>query len=87
METPPNGRREGDERAFVHDPTKRLKLWPIGGSPFRWKASQGQPECVGEYISQFVYGHRMLLYIAVVVTLILIVEVFGPFLMGETTYA
>lgn len=87
MVTPPNGRREGDERAFVHDPLKRLKLWPMKGFPFRWKADQGNPECVGEYLTQFVWGHRVLLYIAAVVTVSLLVQVFGPFVFGEVVYA
>lgn len=77
-------RRKGDSRAFRHDPLVKIRWWPMKGYPFRWNPNQGEPECVGERFSQWTWDHRVLLYIAVVVTLILAVELFGISFVGET---
>lgn len=78
-----SGRRKGDDRAFIHDPSKRLRLWPAKGYPFRWQPKHGEPGCFGESVTQALWRHRIALYIAVVVTLTLAVQIWNPHFFGE----
>jgi hypothetical protein len=74
MATQPDRRRKGDPRTFVHDPSKRLKLWPMRGYPFRWKPEHGEPECVGETVSHYVWRHKLAFYTALIVSLSFLVQ-------------
>lgn len=54
--------------------------------PFRWLPRQGEPSCVVEWISQTVIKIIAYLpvYTAIVVTLVLLVQLFGiPFIGGR----
>jgi hypothetical protein len=78
---PRSDMRRGDTRSFIY--VGKLAWWPAKGYPFRWKPEYGNPECVGELVAQNIWKNRIVLYIAVVVTLILIVQVFGISLLGD----
>jgi hypothetical protein len=68
-------RRKGDTRAFIY--TGKMAWWPAKGYPFRWKPKHGDPECIGEEVSQAIWRYpRTVAYIAIVVTISLIVQVF-----------
>lgn len=77
------GQQATDNREFLY--TGPLAWWPIKGHRFRWTPKDGSPECVGEKVAQTVWTHRLLFYIALIVTLILIVSVFNIqfFVRGE----
>lgn len=54
--------------------------------PFRWLPRQGEPLCIGEWVSQTMI--KLLayapVYTAVIVTLVLLVQLFGvPFVEGK----
>lgn len=68
--------RTGDTRPF-HNDTGRLTWLPDIAQPFRWKPKHGDPYCVVEKISQRVFEHRLSIYIAIVVTAILVIQVTG----------
>ena len=77
-------RRHGDERPLEHEEGVSLTLFPAENQPFRWLPRHGQPSCIGEWASQhlvrfFAYSP---VYISVVVTLILIIEIWHPFGLG-----
>lgn len=65
---------------------RRLSWWPVHSGPFRFLPRQGEPLCVAELVSQTVVKALAYLpvYVAVVVTVSLLVQVFGlPFGWGE----
>lgn len=66
--------RKHDERDFVY--TGKLAWWPAKGHPFRWKPQHGDPECIGEYVSQNVWRHRVIIYIALVLTVFFVFYLF-----------
>lgn len=73
------GMREGDDREFEPGTPKPLTFLPAPGEKFRWLPRHGGPFCVGEWIVQhavktFAY---LPVYTAVVVTLILVIQLFG----------
>lgn len=61
-----------------------MTLRPAHGQPFRWLPKQGEPLCIGEWVSQHVvrFFAYLPVYIAVVVTVIVIIQVFSPFGLG-----
>jgi hypothetical protein len=78
-------RREGDTRPLEHDARVSLTLTPAEDRPFRWLPRHGQPYCIGEWATQHVI--RLLawapLYVALIVTLILVVQLGHPFGLGR----
>lgn len=75
-------RRKDDQRPYQHTPGLALTLTPDGDEPFRWLPRHGQPSCIGEWVTQHAIKAAAWapLYTAVVVTLTLLVFVFGvPF--------
>jgi hypothetical protein len=54
-----------------------VNVSPPKDRPLRLRPHDGEPECLVERVAQGVWEHRILLYVAAVVTLTLIVQVFG----------
>lgn len=74
--------RTGDRRPFDRPAGVPLARRPVCGQPFRWLPRHGQPMCTGELIAQTVVKALawLPLYTAIIVTLCLLVLVFGvPF--------
>jgi hypothetical protein len=62
-----------------------LNLHPTHNQPFRWLPRHGEPSCVGEWLSQrfIVVVAWLPVYTAIVVTLALLVLLFGvPWVEG-----
>lgn len=80
----PDERREGDERPFKHEKGVRLTFLPAPGERFRWFPRHGEPLCIGEWLTQHVvrFVSYLPVYIAIVVSLIIIIQVFHPFGLG-----
>jgi hypothetical protein len=78
-------RRKGDERPLKHDQSVSLTLTPAEGQPFRWLPRHGQPSCIGEWATQHTVRFLAWLpvYIGLIVTLILVIQVWNPFGLGE----
>ncbi len=71
-------RRKGDTRPLEHyDPEVSLTLLPAEDRPFRWLPKHGQPYCIGEWLTQHVYEARLEVYTAIIVTLVLLVLIWG----------
>jgi hypothetical protein len=63
-----------------------LSWRPIHGETFRWLPRQGEPLCVAEWITQKIIKLVAYtpVYTAIVVTLVLLVQIFGvPFVGGK----
>lgn len=78
--------RRGDTRPYRRDPADPLKWMLRHRAPFRWLPRHGDPSCYLEWFSQ--HSIRSLaslpVYTAVIVTLVLLVEIFGiPFVEGH----
>jgi hypothetical protein len=82
-----DSRRAGDTRPFHHPNNNGgLRLTPPPGHPIRWLPRHGEPVCILEWIAQHLI--KILawtpVYIAVIVTLTLVVQIFGvPFVKGR----
>jgi hypothetical protein len=78
-------RRKGDERPLKHDQHVALTLTPAEGQPFRWLPRHGQPSCIGEWSAQHTVRFLAWLpvYVGIVVTLILVIQLLHPFGLGE----
>jgi hypothetical protein len=77
-------RRKGDDRPYRHAKGVPLNLHPTHMESFRWLPRQGEPSCVGEWLSQQFL--RTLawwpVYTGLIVTLILLIQVFHPWGLG-----
>lgn len=64
--------------------TPALTLLPRN-RPFRWFPRNGNPTCIGEWASQRLIKWLAFLpiYIGIIVALILVVQLFHPFGLGE----
>lgn len=79
-------RRPTDTRPLRRDPSVGLSLKPDPDQPFRWLPRQGDPMCIGEWISQGLIKivAYLPIYTAIVATLVLLVLLFGiPFVGGR----
>lgn len=79
-------RREGDNRPLVKDPRVSLTWKPAHDEPFRWLPRHGAPLCIAEWFSQSVikFVAYLPVYTALVVTITLLVVIFGiPFIGGK----
>jgi hypothetical protein len=78
-------RREGDDRPFRKAAGVPLNLHPAHDEPFRWLPRQGEPSCIGEWLSQQTI--RLVawlpIYIALIVTLIIVIQVVHPLGLGR----
>ncbi len=54
-----------------------LSLYPTHDQQFRWKPQFGDPTCILELLSQWTWQHRLAVYTAVIVTLVLVVQLTG----------
>ena len=78
--------RKGDIRPFKRDPEIPIRWVLRLHNPFRWLPRHGEPSCYLELTSQRVIKALALLpiYTAVIVTIVLLVQVFGiPFIGGR----
>ncbi len=66
-------RRKGDDRSLDRESVP-LNLAPTHNDPMRWLPRHGNPTCLIEWLSQGTTHHRVVLYIAFVVTLTLVVQ-------------
>jgi hypothetical protein len=59
-----------------------MKFWPPDG-PFRWAPKHGDPQCLAEWTTQAMIKLLAFLpvYVAVVVTLLLVVAIYGVSLL------
>lgn len=80
-----HGQRSGDDLPFKKSRYAKLAWWPAEGEPFRWLPRHGEPLCIGELVAQKIVKTVAWLpvYVAIVVTLVLIVQVFAPFGIGR----
>lgn len=78
-------RRVGDNRPLKRDPSIRLKWAPSIHAPLRWLPRHGEPFCMVEWMSQKVISSLAFLpvYTAIIVTLVLLVQIFGVPLIGK----
>jgi hypothetical protein len=78
--------RQGDFRPFKRDPSEKIQWVFNTRFPFRWLPRHGEPSCIIEWLSQQMIKTLAYLpvYTAVIVTLVLLVEIFGiPFVGGK----
>lgn len=68
-------RRSADREAYGQQ--HRLAFRPPKDRPPRWHPNDGEPLCVLEWLSQMTWQARRSIYIALVVTLTLLVQLFG----------
>lgn len=79
-------RRAGDRRPFIRDPNVNLTWIPSLHEPIRWLPRNGEPFSVAERTSQIIIKTIAYLpiYIAIIVTAVLLVQIFGvPFVGGR----
>ena len=78
-------RRKGDDRPFVHAEGVSLTFLPAEDRPFRWLPKNGQPYCIGEWLTQHTvrFISWLPIYSAIVVTGILIIQIWHPFGLGK----
>jgi hypothetical protein len=78
-------RRTGDDRPYKHTAGVPLNLHPAHDEPFRWLPRNGEPSCIGEWLSQQTIRLVAWLpfYIALMVTLIVVIQTVHPWGLGE----
>lgn len=78
-------RRVGDNRPLRRDPSIELKWRLDRNAPFRWLPRYGEPWCIAEWIVQKVikWVAYAPIYTAIIVTLVLLVQIFGVPFVGK----